>query len=235
MKRMFGVLAVLGSCLVAGSAWASPTGSFAVSGSMTFNDTSISFAGNTIAAPSGGYASSVPALNGTGATVSGISFPPDPLGSTFAPQSFLSFNADPTLATLLVDFIAAGISPSADCAAAAAAGQVCSPSGTPYDFQNTFGPPGSTLTFDLSGVTSDGTADWTGIFTSQFSSYYQSEVAAAATGSVTTTYSANFVVTPNAVTGPSTGVPEPASLVYLLTALGGLAGAQRWRSWQKRA
>lgn len=122
--------------------------------------------------------------------------------------------------------VSAGVFSSAVCAAAAAAGQTCSPSGTGLDLRNT--QNGMTLSFQTSGtLTGPGivtTDDYTGVFTTQFTTTYQQFLATLASGgTVTTSWSATFTA------APATTAPEPNTFALLGTGLLGLAGGIRVR------
>jgi hypothetical protein len=128
----------------------------------------------------------------------------------------MSFNALGVTTTLLIDHIAAGIYPSAQCSSnPAAVGQVCTPSGSLFNFVNNPPPPPggpqATATWVFQGATNDGQSTWVGNFTSQFNVPYQTVLAQLqASGSVTNSYSATF-----SVTQTQTAVPEPGCLSML--------------------
>lgn len=212
-----------------GSTNATPTsGTFDVSGNFTGSASGITWQnslppftadqatiGNTT---TGGFAG----LTGNTVTIDNISFSTEAVGSAFAATSFLSGIS--TLPDLELTNILAGVNGAMGCAATPpAALQECTPA-TPagfslYNFQNTPGG-GSSLSFDLIGTTSDGLSSWTGIFTSQFTEPYQTVLAG---GSFNNSYSATFIVTPNA----TTGVPEPFTLSLFGAGLVGAAAMRR--------
>jgi hypothetical protein len=195
----------------AGSANASAiSGTFDLNGSFTFTagSNAITWTSNSAVANQATIGNDVTgSFAGLGNTTVGIenlSFAS--VGSPFAAQDFINILAAPTFPELDVNYIAPGIGGPAGCAAApAAAGQECTPSGSPFTFINT-AARASLVTFDFSGVTSDGKSSWNAIFTSQFNESYQSLLAGLySTGSFTGGYSdSNLVFT-------TTPVPEPGS------------------------
>ena|ERR1051326_6179684 len=65
------------------------------------------------------------------ANVSNLTNPPEIVDAGgFAPQPFISFNAPGVTTTLMINFIANGIYPNAQCGSAPAVGQQCTPSGS---------------------------------------------------------------------------------------------------------
>jgi len=224
------VLAILASSFAPMMALAVTTGTFNIDGTLTLSGTAaqIRFQGDQSPFPANkaeiggtGATGSFAALGGTTVTIQNVSNPPAVTGGGgFPAQSFLSFDAMPGLGTLQLNFIFAGIDSAAACGAAPAVGQVCSPAGTPYNFQNTPGG-GSSLGFVFQGISDPAGSTWTGSFTSQFNVPYQTLLQALATGgTVSSTYSASFNVV----------VPEPTSLALLLGGLGILVGVSRRRT-----
>ncbi|HWB86065.1 MAG TPA: hypothetical protein VG675_18120 [Bryobacteraceae bacterium] len=198
-------------------------GAFDISGTITVVDSSsITW---TLPPPNkaliGSTSGSFAGLTGTNVTINNLTNPPAVVdGAGFPDEEFISFDADPTLPTLLINFIFQGVNPSAACGAPPAVGQLCALPNSPFDFQNTAGG-GSRAGFVFSGVTSDGLSHWTGNFTSQFSVPYQTIFAQLATnGSVTNTYSATFTVT---------SIPEPNTVLFVIGALGIFIGYRRKR------
>jgi hypothetical protein len=140
------------------------------------------------------------------------------------PGAFLDFDTAPAFPSLDINSIASGIYGSGQCfLTPAAVGQTCTPASGPYTFLNLVNnpPPApigpqATMTFVLSGVTSDGLSDWQAIFTSQFTGPYQTLLAELATGAAfSTTFGATVTVTARNVDPTPTPVPEPTSLVLV--------------------
>lgn len=196
---------------------------FSISGTLTLTDTGISWTSNespftadtAIIGPgaSGLYAG----LDGTDVTIETVPSS-DPVGSLFSDQLFLSFNAAPGLSSLDLNFISPGIFGSGGCASSPpAAGQLCSPTGSPYNYLNTSASTSSAL-FTLNGETADGSGTWQGSFSTQFGESYQALLATiAADGSVSNTYSATFTVI------SASPVPEPTTIGVSLLGLGLIA------------
>jgi hypothetical protein len=163
-------------------------------------------------------------LDGTLVTIEDLTAATEPVGSTFGPDEFISFNAAPTMPTLLIDYIYAGVFNSSECSDTPAVGQVCTPPGpgggaSPFSFINVEGNQGtppieSEATFTFGGVTSDG-GIWEGQFSADFDVPFQSVLATlASSGSVTDTYSSELTVSVTAAT------PEPGPGVMLGSGLG---------------
>lgn len=210
--------------------------SFNIAGTVTVTENTMTWTSNvspftadqaTIGpGPTGIYS----ALGGTTATIDDLSVATEPVGTAFVPTLFLSFDANPTLSPLDINFISAGIDGSAGCAASTpAAGQLCTPSlpGFPSAFNFSNDPLSqSTATWDVSGVSADGLESWSGMFTSQFTVPFQTVLGAFApggSGSVTNSYSATINVS------EVSAVPEPSTICLLMTLVLGLAWLARKR------
>jgi len=193
---------------------ASTIGTFSMSGSITVNgfssitwnsDLGPGFAANmfTLTAGTGIY-STEDGQNG----IANLTNPPEVVGS-FPEMAFITFDVDTTVPNLLINQIVPGIYSDAACdTSPAAAGQHCTPAGSPFNFTNN-SPTSSTASFTFNGVTTDG-HPWTALFTSQFvtESYQDVLAGLASSGSVTASYSAAEVTV-------STFVPEPSSTSML--------------------
>lgn len=222
---------LLTALLAPGSAWADTTvGTFDISGSLTLSSTSMAWGGTaTIASGPTGILST---LGGASVGITDLDSATEPVGTPFTAQSFISFTSDPSLSALLTNFIFQGIDGSAGCTATPpAAGQLCTPSSPAgylqaLNFQNIPSPFGTaaSVSWDLSGVSADGTEIWGAIFTSQFNTPFQTVLATIASdGSLTTSYSATFTILGN----PISTAPEPSTIALLGVGLLGLIGAAR--------
>jgi len=147
-----------------------------------------------------------------------------PVSGGFVPKTFLDFTATKaSLPQLIITFLFDGVNGAAGCAAPPVVPQFCTPTlpapGSPFNFENT--PTGSTVSLDMSGVTSDGSATWMGIFTAQFNVPYQTILSNfAAGGSVTNTFSATITATP---------IPEAGTMSLLGLGLIGVSMRLRRR------
>ncbi len=148
--------------------------------------------------------------------------PPEPVGLLFAGQPFITFLSPlaSSFPSLMINYIAPGEGGSAGCAAPAAGGQTCTPTvpgGSAFEFSNTATVIGgkpvitSSMTFDFSGLTSDGLGAWSGAFTAQFNEPFQDVINSLTAGSVTRAYTGSGLV----ITLAAPGVPEPSGLVLM--------------------
>jgi hypothetical protein len=227
-RRIARILAVAVVLLLSQSALAIPIGQFDLIGTVRFDSDELDWspAGTgtgsaTVVVPvSGAFA----ALADTGATVKDLDFDVQTPGLPFSLDDFLTFVAVPTL-SLDLTYIELGQFGSAFCSAAPAAGQICTPTGSPFNFVNLPSGSGlsSILSFVVSGTASDGVSDgpFTAVYTAQFVGLpYQSVLATwGAGGSLTRSYSASFEV-----------VPEPGTLALISAGLGMLALRGRRRT-----
>src|SRR5215472_15665032 len=163
-----------------------------------------------------GLSGSFAGLGGTQATILPVSNPPATTGGAgFPAQTLLTFDADPALGALSIDFIFPGIAPAAECSAPPAVGQVCTPLGTAFNLENTPGG-GSSVGVVLAGTAPEGST-WTGNLTSQFGVPYQLVLQTLATQrSISGTYSATVTV-----------VPEPTTALLVMAGVFGLAMSRR--------
>ncbi|HTP87462.1 MAG TPA: hypothetical protein VMH81_27795 [Bryobacteraceae bacterium] len=216
MKHRLLPLAFVSIAFLSTSLQAAPLlGTFNIAGTITVTTSAITWMSNdppfmldkaTIGpGPTGSFAG----LGGTVATIDNLNSATEPVGTPFAATPFLSFDAAPALGLLDINFIFAGIYSTAQCTAAPAVGQTCTPNPpitpvtSPFNFVNNPGimGPQATATFAFGGISADGQSQWSANFTSQFGVPFQSVLAMlASTGSVSNTYSATVTVTP---------VPEP--------------------------
>lgn len=193
------------------------SGTFSISGTGIITATTLDWESNNapftvmqaIIGP--GATGSFAGLDGTTVTIEDLNSTTEPVGSSFGPDVFISFNADPALAPLDISMIFAGIYGTTECTEAPAPGQQCTPNNlsstgtSPFNMVNNPPPPGqATATFAFAGV--EGTSSWIGNFTSQFGVPYQTILSDLATnGSVSNTFSATFTVTAQTTTTPETG------------------------------
>jgi hypothetical protein len=177
-------------------------------------------------------------LAGTIGSASDFTFATAPINQPILLANFLTFAANPLL-RLDLTFINLGVFGQANCFAAPAAGQSCSPSFpalvtpanpagvSPFNLSN-ITSTSSTLSFAVAGnlvntVTGESTP-FTGTFSTQFTGQNYQQILAtwAAGGFATATYSGNFV------TG-SNPIPEPGTMLLLSSGLIGIAARIRGR------
>jgi hypothetical protein len=128
-------------------------------------------------------------LNGTAITTADV-----PAGAPVNP-TFITFDAAPAF-SIASTSVSPGVFTSANCGAAPAIGQTCTPPGSPLNLVNTYN--GVTASFTVQGTLISPTGaptPITGVYTLQFAdTNYQTLLATlAAGGTVTTTYSAEFL------------------------------------------
>ena len=222
--------AILASCLAPSVALAAPlAGTFNIEGSFTLSagpPQTISWVSDVAPFPANkalvaatGLSGSFAGLGGTQATILSVSNPPATTGGAgFPAQVLLTFDAAPALGALSIDFVFPGVNSSAGCfAVPPAVGQICTPPGSPFDFENTAGG-GSSVGFVFAGTAQDGST-WTGSFTSQFGIPYQALLTTLGSGgSISSAYSATFTV-----------VPEPGTGLLVMDGMLGLAVTRRYR------
>jgi len=174
-------------------------------------------------------------LGGTQLTINDLDRTTEPVGIIFPAQTFISFDAAPSLGTLLINFIALGQFPSTDCHnPVRLPGQVCTlstadvPGGSPFMFTNNASDgvhvDSATAQWTMRGVTADGLSTWSGVWTAQFLESYQDVLNTFfAGGTVTNAYSAAAIVT--------AGVPEPDTTILMGAGL--LAVSMAFRKLRK--
>jgi hypothetical protein len=150
-------------------------------GSLTLGSTGISFGASMNT--TGVYAG----LNSTAATAMPISFG----GGSVA--NFVSFAASPT-SSVTLNSVSAGIFGTAQCGVVPAAGQTCSPVGSPLNFINTGN--GVAVQFTVNGTALNGSTQTsiTGVYSVQFAgTTYQNLLSTLSLGgALNSTYSASF-------------------------------------------
>jgi len=161
-------------------------------------------------------------LEGTTGTIKNLTNPPDAVG-VLSVLDFLTFSAAPNI-TITLTYLAPGIDGSAGCAASPpAAGQLCTPSGSPANLQN-LSSTSSVLTFSIDGVEVDSTTHDTvpviGSFSALFTTEsYQSVLAdIGGGGTVPASFGAQF-----STVGTIATVPEPSTLAGSMIAMGVIA------------
>ena len=177
------------------------SGTFDTFGSFTATSNTISWTNGVVAdqatiISNADLTGSFVGLGTTLVTIENLNNATEPVGGAgFAAQDFINF-LSPLAASfpeLSINYIAPGLGGSSGCSASPAAGQTCTPGGSPFTFQNGSLGGTSSLSFTFSGVTSDGKSSWTSVFTSQFNVPFQSVLAALATnGSFTDNYSTKY-------------------------------------------
>ena len=240
MKIRLSLLALSLACILCTGLSASPIfGTFNIAGTIIVTPSTITWTGNDAPFPPDkarigpGPTDSFTGLGGTTVTINDLG--PEPVGPTFPPIPFISFDAAPLLPVLDLNQIFAGIYGTAQCLLPPAVGQQCTPSFpvtptpvSPFNFVNNPGPvgPQATATFVFSGVTSDGLSRWFANFTAQFGVPYQSVLTDLGTnGFVSNTYSATVTVTP---------LPEPDGVTMMGIGLGLVAFSLRLRRKPQR-
>ncbi len=156
-------------------------------------------------------------LAGTSGIIKDLDMAMQPPGSPFFLADFMVFSADPTIRFNLTS-LPFGVFTPAGCAGPAVAGQNCTPAGSPFNLTNT-SSSSSVVSFKTDGTVlntaTSQVSNFDGTFSTQFTNQNLQQLLATinAGGSVTATYSANFVVS------PVSGVPEPATITLTLAGL----------------
>lgn len=249
LKRIaLGLGLALAAALLPSHAFAdSISGTLNVAGTITLTSTGIAFAPSgttgTVLADAFTNTGTFATLNSgdptseQSGTIYDINFATTTPGSVF----ITGFSSAPD-ATLDLTGLGPGVFGASQCAAAPAVGQTCTPSLSPYNFVNLPAGTGfdTLLSISVTGTavnTSTGeTSPFTGTITTQFAGPYQMLFATVANGgSVSSSFSATFVVDGGDDTGGTTTTPEPGSFLMLLAGLGTLtllAGLRRFRQPQ---
>jgi hypothetical protein len=186
---------------------------------------------STFGLPSGVPPNNIPlSIAGPGnATMAPLLQPPSIPPNISPAVAFMGFVNPVGLTTvLMLNTFPLGINGTSGCPPGPppAAGQVCTPPGSVFNLQN-LTATSSIVSFSMSGVSADKTANWTGTFSSQFAAVpYQTVLAnLASNGFVFNTYSAQITLSP---------VPEPGSLSFLLLGSGMIASATLLRRLSRR-
>lgn len=226
------------TALFVGSAVAAPiTGTVNISGSLTDTGTMLDFT-PPVGPPNGSFVVSNLGNTGTFATLSNtaglimdLNVGTEPVGTPIDVPGFITFAASPTT-RLDLTFIQPGDFSSAQCGAAPAPGQTCTPppgfGGAPgpnaIDLTNT--QTGSAALIALNGnavnTATGETSTWVGTLSAQFTVPYQTLLGEIAAGTpVSTSYSATFTTT--------AAVPEPVPSILVGSGLVGLFALRRLR------
>ena len=154
--------------------------------------------------------------------------PPDTPPS-FPAVPLISFNNGGITTVLEINSFPLGINGAAGCTSSPpAAGQVCTPAGSPFNLQN-LTATSSTVTFKMGGFAADGTSTWTGTFASQFNTLpFQTVLQSVTTnGFGSNTFSGQITLTASVV-------PEPGTLSFLLIAMGMIVSSTVLRRFSRR-
>ncbi len=249
--KSFSLVFSLGLVTLASPLFAAPiTGSFNFGGSsatvaattLTFNCTN-GISGATCPGPAGtgnfnvtGGTGDLAGYVGQGGHIKHLDSTTTPANESFLLTDWLTFSNEPTNPVaspniaLDLQFIYLGSSGQAQCFAAPAAGQTCTPQIpalvtaanplglSPYNLQNT--PVGSTASFSVAGVarnTDTGElSNFFGTFTAPFDVSYQVVLSQLVSGSISNAYSGTITLTAQ----PPSEVPEPETVSMLVA--GGL-------------
>ena len=179
--------------------------------------------------------------NGETGFIRNLSLATAPVNQNFSLPNFVIFDPAGTVVppdiALDLNFIFTGVGGQANCLAAPAPGQTCTPivpglvtasnplGLSPFTLANT--QTGSSATFSVAGtarrISTGEISSFTGIFTAQFNQFYQEYLATiAAGGTITNSYSATFQAT-------LLPVPEASTITMLIGGLLLIGGVVRRR------
>jgi hypothetical protein len=191
------------------------TGVLNITGTANLSTGSIAFGGNqfTINSPASAQQGDFKAFAGTTGGIANITNPPDATGPLDV-VAFITFTVAPNI-TITLTMLDPGIDGSAGCSGSpAAGGQVCTPAGSPLDFQNTSANTG-TATFNISGIEKDSTTSNTiaidGVFTMPLNENFQTLLAAMGSGGTYTTSFSGSLATESSPPPSNPSVPEPGT------------------------
>ena len=186
------------------------TGVLNITGTVNLTTGGIAFGAShqfSINSPSSSQQGGFTAFAGSTGSIDDITNPP---GAMNVPD-FMNFAVAPNISITLT-LLDPGIDGSSGCTATpAAAGQVCTPAQSPFDFQNTSATTG-TATFNIEGLEADSTTSATilvsGVFTIPLNESFQQLLSTIqGSGTVTSSFSASLATESNPPPPPS--VPEP--------------------------
>jgi hypothetical protein len=234
---------LLSACLLAGltvvNLPASPIfGVFNLSGNITVSPTTIDWFNigltptpQTATIGAGDTGSFAVGFDATTVTIMDLNTSTEPVGPTFGPDQFISFNAFPLFPTLAINMIFPGYSPPPPSGLTGCpgipfppgpvvVGQTCTPSAnSPFTFTNTQGGQ-SNASFTFAGVTSDG-GTWIGNFSADFTVPYQTVLEGLSkTGTVTDTFAGTITVTSGSTPEPDSWYMAASGLALVLLSLG---------------
>jgi hypothetical protein len=200
------------------------TGVLNTSGTVDISTGSISFLGNelVITSPASAQQGGFSTLAGSTGTIQNLA---STAGAENVPD-FITFALDPNISITLTSLFA-GIDGSAGCSASPpAAGQVCTPTGSSLDLQNT-GSTSSTLSFNVAGVEHDSVTGDSVAINGEFSialaseNYQQVLSTIAGGGTASSTFAGQFATSGPIIQGSP--VPEPSTLFLLMIGIAGIA------------
>jgi hypothetical protein len=221
-RSFFTTAAVCAGALVMSSSlsYATPiTGILNTTGSISVSSTAIDFLPTGTGVGNFGVdpftqTGSFSTVAGTSGTIKDLNLVAEPVGVPFTLTDWMVFSSNPNI-TFTLNLIPGGVFTPAGCTGPAAAGQNCTPPGSPFNLTNT-SSTSSVASFKTDGtVTNRATSEvssFDGTFSTQFTNQSLQQLLATVNGggSVSATYSANFVVTGASV------IPEPATITLTI-------------------